>query len=289
MLGAAWIAGVALLPAIDGSRNGRLVALASRSDERAREILAPYPRAQAVDSYEAVLELSEVDAVYVPLVNSLHREWTVRALARGKHVLCEKPLAMNAVEAEEMAAAAARSDRVLMEAFMYRFDPRVSDFVAGISAPLHVQASFGFTLNGAGNYRFDAAVGGGALLDVGCYGVSVSRWMLGEPVDVLARARFEHGVDMTTSALLGFDGGRTASVFASFESAENQEVTVIGRGGVQRLERPFNRLDDPILPYRLMVESFADSILEARPAEIRLSESIANMRTLDRIRAAFSS
>ncbi|HEV2477345.1 MAG TPA: Gfo/Idh/MocA family oxidoreductase [Candidatus Dormibacteraeota bacterium] len=289
MLGAAWIAGVALLPAIDGSRNGRLVALASRSDERAREILAPYPRAQAVDSYEAVLELSEVDAVYVPLVNSLHREWTVRALARGKHVLCEKPLAMNAVEAEEMAEAAARSDRVLMEAFMYRFDPRVSDFVAGISEPLHVQASFGFTLNGAGNYRFDAAVGGGALLDVGCYGVSVSRWMLGEPVDVLARARFEHGVDMTTSALLGFDGGRTASVFASFESAENQEVTVMGRGGVQRLERPFNRLDDPIQPYRLMVESFADSILDAHPAEIPLSESIANMRTLDRIRAAFSS
>lgn len=91
---------------------------------------------------------------------------------------------------------------------------------------------------------------------------------------------------MTVSALLGFDGGRSASVFASFESAEHQEVTVIGRRGVQRLERPFNRLEDAVEPYRLMVESFGDSILERRPVEVALSESIANMRTLDRIRAA---
>ena len=289
MLGGAWIADVALLPAIEGSRNGRLVALASRSQERAREILAPYPRAMVVGSYEAVLELSEVDAVYIPLVNNLHMQWTLRALARGKHVLCEKPLAVNATEAQEMAAAAARWDRLLMEAFMYRFDPRVRDFVAGISEPVHVQASFGFTLEGNANYRFAAALGGGALLDVGCYGVSIPRWLLGEPVDILARAHIERGVDLTASVLLGFDGGRTASVFASFESAEHQEVTVIGRGGVQRLERPFNKLVDPIQPYRLMVESFADSILDARPVEIPLSESIANMRTLDGIRAAFSS
>src|SRR5260370_5325196 len=120
---------------------------------------------------------------------------------------------MSATEAAEMAAAAERADRLLMEAFMYRFDPRVRDFVAAISDPLHVQASFGFTLEGEGNYRFEAALGGGALLDVGCYGVSASRWILGEPIETLARARF-HGVDMTASALLGFDGGRTASVFA---------------------------------------------------------------------------
>jgi D-xylose 1-dehydrogenase (NADP+, D-xylono-1,5-lactone-forming) len=289
VLGAAWIAGRALLPAIAASSNGRLVALASRSPERARAMLAPYPAAYAVDSHDALLERRDVDAVYIPLTNNLHREWTIRALAAGKHVLCEKPLAMNAAEAEEMAAAAPRVGRLLMEAFMYRFDPRVSDFVAGISDPLHLQASFGFTLHGEGNYRFDAALGGGALLDIGCYGVSVSRWILGEPVDIVARGRFERGVDLTTSALLAFDGGRTASVFASFESAEHQEVTVIGRGGVQRLERPFNRLEDPILPYRLMVESFAESIIAARPAEIPLSESIANMRTLDQIRAAFSS
>jgi D-xylose 1-dehydrogenase (NADP+, D-xylono-1,5-lactone-forming) len=287
VLGAAWIADVAVLQAIDESRNGRVVALASRSHERAGEMLAPYPRARVVDSYDALLELSDVDAVYIPLVNNLHLPWTLRALAGGKHVLCEKPLAMNAAEAEEMTAAAAHADRLLMEAFMYRFDPRVRDFVAGASDAAHVQATFGFTLERGDNYRFDPALGGGALLDIGCYCVSVSRWILGEPVEVLARARFDQGVDMTTSALLGFDGGPTASVFASFESAEHQEVTVIGRGDMRRLERPFNRLVDPIEPYRLMVESFADSILEARAAEIPLSESIANMQTLDWIRAAF--
>lgn len=254
-------------------------------------MLAPYPRVRVLDSYDALLEQTDVDAVYIPLVNNLHLPWTLRALARGKHVLCEKPLAMNGAEAEGMASAAARADRLLMEAFMYRFDPRVRDFVHGISDALHVEASFGFTLDRVSysNYRFEAVLGGGALLDVGCYGVSVSRWILGEPVDVVARARFEHGVDMTASALLGFGDGRTASVFASFESAENQEVTVIGRGGVHRLERPFNRLEDPIEPYRLMVESFGDSIMDGRPAEIPLTESLANMRTLDRVRAAFSS
>ena len=288
MLGAAWIAGVALLPAIDRSRNGRVVALASRSGERAREMLAPHPGAQVVDSYDALLERKDVDAVYIPLVNNLHLTWTLRALAAGKHVLCEKPLAMNAIEATQMSAAAGRAGRLLMEAFMYRFDPRVRDFVSGLSDPIHVEASFGFTLDDLDNYRLDPALGGGALLDVGCYGVSVSRWILGEPVDVQARARFGHGVDMTTSVLVDFDEGKAASVFASFESAEHQEVKVIGRVGVERLERPFNRLIDPIEPYRLMVESFGNSIVEGRPVEIPVSESIANMETLDRVRAAFT-
>jgi predicted dehydrogenase len=288
VLGAAWIADIALLPAIEGSWNGRLVALASRSPERAREMLAPYPHARVVDDYEGLLEQRDVDAVYIPLVNNLHLPWTLRALAAGKHVLCEKPIAMSAKEAEEMRAAATAADRLLMEAFMYRFDPRVRDFVSGLSNPLHVQATFGFTLEERANYRLIAELGGGALLDVGCYGVSASRWILGEPVEVSARARFEHGVDMTTTALLSFGGGQTASVFASFESAEHQDVTVIGHDGLSRLERPFNRLVDPIEPYRVMVESFADSILEGRPVEIPMSESIANMRALDQIRAAIT-
>lgn len=289
MLGAAWIADVALLPAIDTSRNGRIVALASRSPDRARAMLAPYPHSRVVDSYEALVEDREIDALYIPLVNNLHLPWTQRALAAGKHVLCEKPLAMNAAEAEAMAAAATRSDRLLMEAFMYRFNPRVREFVSGISDPVHVQATFGFTLEGEDNYRFASAHGGGALLDVGCYCISVARWIMGEPHDVLARAHRAHGVDMTTTGLLTFEGGRTASVFASFESPEDQEVTVLARDGVQRLERPFNPVVDPVEQYRLMVESFADSALHGKAAEIPLSESIANMRTLDRVREASAS
>jgi D-xylose 1-dehydrogenase (NADP+, D-xylono-1,5-lactone-forming) len=286
VLGAAWIAERAVLPAIAASSNGRLVALASRHPERALAMLAPYRAAHTVDSYDALLERSDVDAVYIPLTNNLHREWTLRALAAGKHVLCEKPLAMNAAQAEEMASAATGAHRLLMEGFMYRFDPRTREFVARIRDPLHVQASFGFRLQGE-NYRFDAALGGGALFDVGCYTVSIARWILGEPEQILAWARMHSGIDMTVSALLVFREGRTASTWASFESPEAQEVTVVSRDSVDRLDWPFTS-DRSGLSHRLMIESFADSVLQDRPVEIPPSESIANMRTLDRIRAAFT-
>ncbi len=250
-------------------------------------MLAPYSGALVCDSYEALLEKNDVDAVYIPLVNSLHREWSMRALAAGKHVLCEKPLAMNASEAEEMAAAASASGKHLMEAFMYRFNPDIRAFVEALNDPIHVQASFGFRLNDGANYRMHAALGGGALLDVGCYAVDIARWILGEPVDVLARGRLEHGVDMTTSALLRFASGATASIWASFESPEEQDLTVVTRDAVHRRERPFSSANAGD-PYRLMVESFGESILGDRPVALPLGDSIANMRVLDAIRAAFS-
>jgi predicted dehydrogenase len=240
--------------------------------------------ARLLDSYERLIEQQDVDAVYVPLTNNLHLEWTLRALEAGKHVLCEKPLAMNAVEAEEMAAAAERSGRRLMEAFMYRFNPSLQQFIESLRDPLDV----GFHLQPGANYRFHSALGGGALLDVGCYVSSLTRWIMGEPLDVLATARTENGVDMTTSALLSFAGGRTASLWCSFESPEEQELTVITRDAVHRRERPFTPTDDPDAPYRLMVESFADSVLNDLPVAIPLAESIANMKTLDRIRDAAS-
>jgi xylose dehydrogenase (NAD/NADP) len=289
VLGAADIARKALLPAIAASNNGRLVALASRSLDRARTMLAPYPGAEALDSYDAVLAHPDVDAVYVPLPNSLHQPWSIRGLEAGKHVLCEKPLALDATEAEEMAAAASTTGRKLMEAFMYRFHPDMRDFVARLVEPLHVQASFGFRLEGTSDIRLDAALGGGALFDVGCYTVSVSRWILGEPDETAATARMDHGVDVSVSGLLTFDQGRTASVWASFEAPQVQELTVIARNGVQRRALPFSSWHDPHDPYQLMVESFGDSVLRDQPVHIPLSESIANMQVLDRIRAAFSS
>jgi xylose dehydrogenase (NAD/NADP) len=283
VLGAAWIAGRAVLPAIAASRNGRLVAIASRDPERARRMLAD-SGAQVLESYEAVLADPHVDAVYIPLVNNLHREWTLRSLEAGKHVLCEKPLGMNAREATEMAAAAGAAGKHLMEAFMYRFHPRVRALVESVHDPIYVQSNFGFPLNDSANYRLQPALGGGALLDVGCYTVSVARWILGEPVTVLARTRQAGGVDMSVNALLEFEGGRTASVWASFESPEEQALTVVMRDRVVRLERPFSAWRDPDDPYQLMVESFADSVMLDRPVAIPLSESIANMTVLDRIR-----
>jgi xylose dehydrogenase (NAD/NADP) len=274
-----------VLPAIEASRNGRVVAIASRDIERARG-LAAQTSARVSESYEALLADPEVDAVYIPLVNNLHREWTLRAFAAHKHVLCEKPLAMNAAEAEEMAAVATSAGMRLMEAFMYRFHPRMRDFIDGLRDVLHVRASFGFSLEDPSNYRLRPELGGGALLDVGCYTVNVARWILGEPRDVLARARVD-GVDMTVSALLQFPGGQTASLWASFESPEEQELTVVTAKGVQRLENPFTYRQQPD-QYQLMVESFADSVLDDRPVAIPLSESIANMRVLDRVRGAMT-
>jgi predicted dehydrogenase len=285
VLGAAHIAGSAVLPAIASSSNGRVVAVASRDPARARSMAERFKGAQAADSYDALLADPAVDAVYIPLVNSDHKPWTLRALAAGKHVLCEKPLAMNAEEAEEMAAAAERSGKHLMEAFMYRFHPRPRVFIEQLHDPMYVQASFGFTLKNESDYRLQAELGGGALLDVGCYAVSVTRWVLGEPVQVLARSRMVRGVDMTTSALLQFAGGEIAAVWASFESPEEQELTVVAREGVHRLERPFNSLDETN-SYKLMVESFGDSVLHDRPVAIPLSESVANMKVLDRVREA---
>lgn len=286
-MGAAWIARRAVLPAIVASRNGTLVAIASREPERAGEFASEFGATRVSPSYESLLDDPDVHAVYIPLVNTLHREWTLRAIARGKHVLCEKPLAMNAHEAEEMAEAAARAKLHLMEAFMYRFEPRMRAFVAGMREPLHVQASFGFTVKDPHDIRLQPDLGGGALLDVGCYAVSVSRWILGEPDGLSAWARHDEsrpaGVDLTVSALLHFPSGATAAVWASCESPEQQDLTVISRDGTQRLERPFT-WREAADPYQLMVESFGDSILGGQEVAIPIRESIANMKALDRIR-----
>ena len=287
MLGAAFIAGRAVIPAIGAARNGRLVSIASRNPDRARELASRHSFARVAASYEAILEDHEVDAVYIPLVNSLHREWTLKALAAGKHVLCEKPLAMNAAEADEMAGAADRAGLHLMEAFMYRFHPRTRAFVESVRDPLFVQASFGFQIKEPSNYRMRSSLGGGALLDVGCYAVSGTRWILGEPTEVFATASHDDrkdGVDLTASALLRFPSGSTASLWASMESPEVQRLDIVERGGTKRLEVPFTSPPDPDDPYQLMVESFADSVIENQPVAIPTSDSIANMKVLDRIR-----
>jgi D-xylose 1-dehydrogenase (NADP+, D-xylono-1,5-lactone-forming) len=285
ILGAAHIAGRAVLDAIDASSNGRIVAMASRDPKRAREMLAPYSRARVLDSYAALLTDPEVDAVYNPLPNSLHKEWSIRALQAGKHVLCEKPIALNAREAEEMAAAAEKADRHLMEGFMYRFHPPMRDLVQRARDAIYVDVAFGFTVRNDRNIRLMAEMGGGALLDVGCYAVSVARWILGEPENVTAVARVRNGVDVTTSAFLTFRDGMSAAAWSSLESAEVQELTVITRDAVLRRSRAFNSREEHD-PYQLMLESFGDSVLHDRPLAIPMSESIANMRVLDRIAAA---
>jgi D-xylose 1-dehydrogenase (NADP+, D-xylono-1,5-lactone-forming) len=287
VLGAAWIADRVLLAALRDAAGSELLAIASRDPARARELADRHgvPRVHA--DYAAVLADPDVDAVYVPLPNSLHLSWTQRALAAGKHVLCEKPLALNATEAREMAAAARVSGRLLMEAAMYRFQPRVRallDSLAGARIR-HVSASFAFAIAAGDNYRLRPELGGGALLDVGFYVADVARWLLGEPERVEAAIR-GGAVDMTCGALLRFAGGAQAALFASFEAAEHQELVVVCADRVVRLDRPFTPSPDPDGQYRLMVEAFCAAALSGAPAPLSLESSIATLRLLDRIRDA---
>ena len=273
-----------MLPALAAASNCSVVAIASRDRGRAEAMAREHGVGRVHESYDDVLADAEVDAVYIPLVNSLHRDWTLRALAAGKHVLCEKPLALSAAEAEEMAAAAEEAGLKLMEAFMYRFHPRLRAFLAAgaRTRPLRVEACFGFPLTARENYRLIASLGGGALRDTGCYCVNAIRQLLGEPERVEAVAHVE-SVDLTTAAVLSFEGGATASLWASFESPEVQWVEVVDVSGSRRLETPFTAWRDPDDPYLLMVEAFSAAVLADVPVPIPLEDSIANLRVLDRI------
>lgn len=276
ILGAAGIAEKALIPALAAAANAELVAVAARDPERARAL---WP-GRVLAGYQALLDDPEVEAVYLPLPNHLHREWALKALAAGKHVLCEKPLALDAAEAGEMAAASAGSGRLLMEALMYRFHPRNRALVAGLrdDPPRSLWASFGFPLDAPGNYRLDPAMGGGALLDLGTYTISLARWVFGEPAWVSATGR-SAAVDMTVSMTLGFAGGARAFLLASFATPEIQEL----RAGALRVQRPFTGMNDSN-PYQLMVEEFSAAALGGLAAPLPLQDSIANLRVVDAVR-----
>jgi D-xylose 1-dehydrogenase (NADP+, D-xylono-1,5-lactone-forming) len=287
VLGAAWIAGRAVLPALREAAGAEPLAIASRDAARAREMAERHgvPRVHA--GYAALLADPDVDVVYVPLPNSLHLPWTLRALAAGKHVLCEKPLALNAAEGAEMAEAARSAGRLLMEAVMYRFHPRMRALVASLAGAeiRHVYTSFGFGIRSPGNYRLQPDLGGGALLDIGFYVADVARWLLGEPDRVEAVIR-RAAVDMTCSAVLGFPGGAQASLFASFESPQYQELVVVCADRVERVHEPFTAWRDPDDSYRLMVEAFSAAVRDGGPSPLPVESSVANLALLDRIRDA---
>ena len=288
ILGNATIARKCVIGAIQKSRNGSVRALASRTPDKAQATAAQHGIPKLYDRYEAVLADPAVTAVYIPLPNHLHLPWTLKALAAGKHVLCEKPLACSAREAREMAAAARAADRFLMEALMYRFHPR-SRRIKTIVA--------------------QGEMGGGALLDVGCYGVSVARWLMAaEPVGVQAQAAYHPaGVDWHLVATLEFGPRRKAVVEASFITALQQTYCVVGsRGAIdlphdafipwekdavfihrgQDEETGTRHRVDGADEYQLMVEHFADVVQGHAPPDFTPAESVANMRVLDALAAA---
>jgi predicted dehydrogenase len=306
ILSTANIARAAVIPAIHASRNGEVVAVGSRDFERAREFAAANRIPKSYGSYEAVLDAEDVDAVYIGLPNSLHREWTIRAARSGKHVLCEKPLALDAAECEEMEVAANEHGVKLMEAFMYRFHPRIERVRAlvrdgAIGSLRSIHASFTFRLKNEDDIRMKPELGGGALMDVGCYCVNVARTLAAsEPVEVQAQAQWaETGVDAQMAGTMRFPDGLLAqldcaltlerretvvaagtegylSIDSAFLPGTGETVIVERRGRAGETSHSVSGADE----YQLMVEHFVDAVSNDRPLRYPAGEAARNLRAI---------
>jgi predicted dehydrogenase len=309
ILGTARIAARRVIPAIMRSQTGTVVAVGSRDAERARQLAAQFGIPRAHGSYEALLADPEVDAVYIPLPNSLHGPWTIRAAEAGKHVLCEKPLALDASSAREMVASCARAGVLLQEAFMYRFHPQIERLQTlvrdgAVGRPWLVRSAFTFTVRTAEDIRLEARLGGGGLLDVGCYCVNLSRLLLGEPERVDAAAVYERGVDVRFAGMLHFPEGAAAQFDCGLRAPPRQSCEVIGPEGVISLPRPFLPEEDPAVlvvrrgggeerieipganQYTLMIDHFAEYVRTGRPPRFPPDDAVANMRVIDMLRQA---
>jgi len=314
-------AGIATGKVITGMQaagRSEVLAIASRDEARARAVAASLGIPRAHGSYDALLADPEVDAVYLPLPNHLHREWALRAIAAGKHVLCEKPLALTAAEAQEMADAADRAGVLLMEAFMYRLHPSwaaARELVASgrIGRLLAVDSWFSYYNDDPANIRNIRAFGGGAIYDIGCYSINLSRMLFGaEPVRVQAAiTRSERtGCDVLASGILEFDNG-VATFSCSTLMEPEQRVDIYGSEGRIHIPIPFNIPPDlptsihlisggepPVDPgiepfefaardpYAAETEALAAAILDGGPAPTPPADAVANLRVIEAVFAA---
>ena len=308
VLSTANIGRAAVIPAIQRSGNGKVIAVASRNEEKARLFADDLGIPRALGNYKALLAAEDIEAVYIPLPNSLHREWTIKAAEAGKHVLCEKPLALNAAECDEMEMAARRHGVLLMEAFMYRFHPQTEKVLqlirqGAIGTVRLIHAAFTFRLaHRATNIRLKPELGGGALMDVGCYCVNVSRTLAGtEPVEVQAYAHWaETGVDEQLVGTLRFADGLLAQFDCALNLERREMYQVVGTDGHLDVPQAFlpGSADTTIIQrhgrrtetihtilgvdeYQLMVEHFADCVLHQSPVRYPPSEAAANMQAIE--------
>lgn len=311
ILSTANIAAKALVPALHETDVAELTAVASRDEAKAGQWAGEHSIARAHGSYEALLDDPEIDAVYNPLPNHLHKEWTIKAAEAGKHVLCEKPLGLNVDECRAMIEACQRNDVVLMEAFMYRYHAqfrRLEQLVedGAVGEPALVRASFSFPLASLGrpdNIRWQPEMGGGSLMDVGCYSVNVARALFDdEPVRVFAGS-YEHPdfppVDAQLQGLLEFPGDRVALLDSSFLLNAQQTTEISGPGGLIRANGIFNppspnvyleiaegtdtrtETFDPRYRFHRQVEHFTSCVREGRTPETDGEHAIGNMRTIE--------
>jgi predicted dehydrogenase len=252
IIGCGNIATTAIAPAIKWAQHAELLAVSSRTQERAYKKAAEIGAPRAYGCYEALLADSEVDAIYIGLPNGEHARWAIEAARAGKHVLCDKSLALDVADAQAVRAAFAERNRLLVEGFMVRHHPQWTTakrlVTEGVIGPVrHIRAWLRATLDDPKNHRWSNKLGGGALFDVTCYPVNVARFILGEePTRVRAIARWaKPGVDESTDALLEFSSGAVASVHGSLRAPYEQGVVIVGEHGRIVMERPFMPHWDP--------------------------------------------
>ena len=305
-----------LIPALRAARRSELIAIASRRAERAAEYARDWSIANTHGSYDALLRDRGVDAVYIPLPNSLHVEWTLRALDAGKHVLCEKPLALHPEEVDRIAAVARARSLVVAEAFMYRHEPLVSralDLLRdGVVGPLWmVNSGFTYQQSRPDDVRLDAELGGGSLWDIGCYAVSAVRLVVqAEPQTALGMAirgpelPSDAAVDQAFSGLLRFPNNVVASIHSSFRSVYRTWLEVSGAEGVMRVPNPFRPgareeieverggvvtripVDGSPALFVRQVDDFVAAALDGRPSAVSLADSRGNAAALAALHAS---
>ena len=309
MLGAARIAPSALIKPAKDNADVVVAAVAARDGSRARAFAAKHGIAHVHESYEALLADPDIDAVYNPLPNGLHGKWTRAALDAGKHVLCEKPFTANADEAREIADLAAKSDRVVMEAFHYRYHPmtlRTEQIIAsGVIGKLQrVEAALCFPLPKFSDIRYNYPLAGGALMDAGCYAVHIVRTFGGSTPEVVsAQAKLrDPQIDRAMTAELRFAAGHTGRVRCSMWSARLLQISarVVGDRGELKLFNPVtpqfvNRLSIrspegrrverfPHRPsYAYQLDAFAAAVLRGEPVKTTPEDAIENMTVIDGI------
>ena len=292
---------------LPGSKRGELVAVGSRNEESAIAFANQYGGAPR-SPYEGVLADAKVDAIYNSLPNSLHAEWTIRALEAGKHVLCEKPIASHADEAETMFQAAERTGRKLVEAFMSRSHPAVQRFIAmaheGAIGDLRlIRSNFTFQRAAdAKDVRYQRELAGGSIMDVGCYCVNFARAITGaDPISATALAHLhETGVDEYAAGLLQFEDDIFCTFTSGMTTKSDLHTVVAGSEGYLRIDTPWFtdgtftlvrgdqtetiQLDSATDYYAMEADAMADHVLDDAKPAISAADSLGNMRTLDQLR-----
>ena len=292
-----------VIPGAHASDKVELVAVASREQRRAEEYAKAWKIPRAYGSYEALLEDPDVDAVYISLPNTMHREWSIRSLEAGKHVICEKPFSRHPADVEEAFGAAERSGRLLTEAFMYRHNPqtaRVAELIreGAIGELRVVRSAFSYSLYDPDNIRLRTDVDGGSLMDVGCYCISGSRLLAGEPESVYGQAYTgPTGTDWVFAGSLRFPGDVLALFDCGTSLPERDELEAIGTEGSLFLDDPWH-CTTPVIEvrrhdgvehvklhrvdsYRLELENLADAIGGEAPLLLGGEDALGQARTID--------